>query len=172
MIIYFVRHGEVENPEAVKYGRLPGFPLTQRGNSEIEETAERLKDAGIEAIYASPLLRTKQSAEIISQKLSLPVIFDDRLLEHDHGKYTGVKIEEYVKMEYWRDGAETLEKCGDRVLDFLYDVKSQKKYQTIAVVGHQGPIVMAILNKAGKTFSLSEYSTIDLPVGGFIKYEF
>lgn len=170
MIIYFVRHGEVENPEGIKYGRLPGFPLTQKGIAEINETAEKLRGVGIEIIYSSPLLRTKQSAEIISEKLKLPTIYDDRLLEHDHGKYTGVKTEEYVKMEYWRSGAETLEKCGDRVIDFLYDVKSQNKYQTIAVVGHQGPIVMAILNLAHKT--VEDYNTIDLPVGGFIKYEF
>ena len=170
MTIYFVRHGEVENPDRVKYGRLPGFPLTQKGKNNIEETAGKLIGTGIEAIYASPLLRTKQSAEIISQKLKLPVIYDDRLLEHDHGKYTGVKIEEYKKMEYWRDGAETLENCGDRVLDFLYDIKSQNKYQIICVVGHGGPIVMAILNRAGK--SVMDYDKIDFPVGGFIKYEF
>jgi broad specificity phosphatase PhoE len=170
MIIYFVRHGEVENPGGVKYGRLPGFPLTSRGKLEIEATADKLKGLGIEAIYASSLLRTKQSAEIISEKLNIPIIYDDRLLEHDHGKYTGVPVAEYVKMEYWRAGAETLENCGDRVLDFLYDMKSQNKYQKIAIVGHQGPIVMAILNKAGK--SVEEYDTIDLPVGGVIQYEF
>lgn len=170
MIVYFVRHGEVENPDQIKYGRLPGFPLTQNGKSQVEVAAEKLVGAGIEAIYASPLLRTKQSAEIISQKLGLPIIYDDRLLEHDHGKYTGVKIEEYKKMEYWRDGAETLEKCGDRVLDFLYDVKSQNKYSAIAVVGHGGPIVMAILNKSGKT--VADYDAIQFPVGGLIKYEF
>lgn len=170
MIVYFVRHGEVENPEQIKYGRLPGFPLTGQGRLEVEATAVKLEGRGIEAIFASPLLRTQQSAEIISEKLRLPIIYDDRLLEHDHGKYTGVKIEEFKRMEYWRDGAETLEHCGDRVLDFLDEIKSQHKYKTIAVVGHEGPIVMAILNRAGKT--VADYNTIDLPVGGFIKYEF
>jgi len=170
MLVYFVRHGEVENPEAVKYGRLPGFPLTQKGREQIKQTSESLKEVGIGAIYASPLLRTKESAQILSEMLGLPIIFDDRLLEHDHGKYTGVKIEEYKKMEYWRCGAETLENCGDRVLDFLYDVKSQNKYQTICVVGHQGPIIMAILNRAGKT--VDDYNSIDLPMGGYLEYEF
>ena len=170
MLVYFVRHGEVENPEAVKYGRLPGFPLTQQGELEIEGTSEKLMGRGIEAIYASPLVRTRQSAEIISRKIHLPVTYDGRLLEHDHGKYTGVKIEEYKKMEYWRCGAETLENCGDRVLDFLYDVKSQKINETIVVVGHQGPIVMAILNKEGKT--VDDYNSIDLAMGGYLEYEF
>ena len=170
MLVYFVRHGEVDNPDEVKYGRLPGFPLTQKGEWEIKETAGKLRNFGIEVVYASPLLRTKQSAQIISKELDLPVIYDDRLLEYDHGKYTGVKIEEYKNMEYWRCGAETLENCGDRVLDFLYDVKSQNKYQTICVVGHGGPIVMAILNKAGKT--VDDYDTVRFPTGGYLNYEF
>lgn len=170
MVVYFVRHGEVENPDQIKYGRLPGFPITDKGKLEVEETTEKLKGKKIEIIYASPLLRTKQSAEILSEKLHLPTIYDDRLLEHDHGKYTGVKIEEFKRMEYWRDGAETLEHCGDRVLDFLDEIKSQNKYQTIAVVSHGGPVVMAILNHEGKT--VSDYNSIDFPTGGFIKYDF
>lgn len=170
MVVYFVRHGAVENPEAVKYGRLPGFPLTGRGKLEVEKTAISLQGKGIEAIFASSLLRTKQSAEILSKKLGLVVNYDDRLLEHDHGKYTGVKIEEYKKMEYWRAGAETLEQAGNRVLDFLEEMKSQNRYQIIAVVSHGGPIVMAILNRAGKT--VSDYDSVKFPTGGFIEYEF
>lgn len=170
MIVYFVRHGEVENPEKIKYGRLPGFPLTKLGRLESERIGRKLIRKGVEVIFASPLLRTRETAEIIGRELKLPVFYDDRLLEHDHGKYTGVKIEEYKKMEYWRMGGETLEHAGDRVLDFLDEIKSQNKYQTIAVVSHGGPIVMAILNRAGQT--VEDYNSIDLPMGGYLKYEF
>lgn len=170
MKVYFVRHGEVENPQKIKYGRLPGFPLTKEGRQEILEVAQDLQDKGVEAIFASPLLRTKRSAEIISSVLNLPVVYDDRLLEHDHGKYTGVPIEEFKRMEYWRDGAETLEQCGNRVLDFLDEIKSQNKFQTIAVVSHGGPVVMAILNRAGET--VDNYDSISFPTGGFLEYEF
>lgn len=169
-MVYFVRHGEVENPERIKYGRLPGFPLTAKGAAEAQRLAEELWGKGIQAIFCSPLLRTRQTAQPIAQKLGLGIIFDDRLLERDHGKYTGSKIEDYLRGEYWRYGGETLESCGNRVIDFLDDVKSQNKYRTITVVGHEGPIIMAILNLAGKTED--NYDSIKLPMGGFIKYEF
>lgn len=132
MTVYFVRHGEVENPEKIKYGRLPGFPLTQLGRLESERVGQEFLPKNIEAIFSSPLLRTKETAEIIGRKLKLPVFYDDRLLEHDHGKYTGVKIEEYKRMEYWRSGGETLEQAGNRVLDFLDEIKSQNKYQRVS----------------------------------------
>lgn len=170
MLVYFVRHGEADNPEKIKYGRLPGFPLTEKGRGEAQRAAEFLSDKGIQAIFASSLLRTKQTAEIIAQRLNLPVSYDDRLLEHDHGKYTGVPIKEFKRMEYWRDGGETLEQAGNRVLDFLDEIKSQNKYQTIAVISHGGPVVMAILNHAGKT--VDDYDSIIFPTGGFLEYEF
>lgn len=170
MVIYFVRHGQVDNPNQIKYGRLPGFPLTPKGRQEVLQTAQKLKNKDVEAIFASPLLRTKETAEVIAQKLNLPINYDDRLLEHDHGRYTGVPIEEFKRMEYWRDGAETLEQSGNRVLDFLDEIKSQNKYQTIAVVSHGGPVVMAILNRAGKT--VDNYDSIKFPTGGFIEFEF
>lgn len=169
MTVYFVRHGEVENPEQIRYGRLPGFPLTEKGRQEIRETAGQLESAGIQAIFTSPLLRTKQSAQILSECLGLPVNCDDRLLEHDHGIYTGAKIEDYKANKYWKYGGESLGDCGNRVLDFLEEVKGRSHYQTIAVVSHGGPIAMAILNRAGRTEE--DYDSISLPMGGYLKYE-
>src|SRR5258708_4717920 len=72
--IYLIRHGEVHNPEGIIYGRLPNFGLSEKGKMEVEKTAEFLKNKEIDDIYASPLDRAKQSAEIIQNKLKLSTI--------------------------------------------------------------------------------------------------
>lgn len=170
MLVYFVRHGEVENPEGIKYGRLPGFPLSEVGRVEVRKTAAELVNKNIEVIYSSPLLRTKQSAELIEAKLKVPLYFDDRLLEFDCGQYQGMSEKEFRERKPWLFGGETPQQSGDRIIDFLNFVKSENKYKTIAVVSHEGPIVMAILNLAGKTEE--DYDLISLPTGGCIRFEF
>src|SRR5947199_3195537 len=66
--IYLIRHGEVSNPNGILYGRLARFGLSENGKQEIAQTAEFLKDKHIDYIYSSPLLRTRQTAEIIRKK--------------------------------------------------------------------------------------------------------
>jgi broad specificity phosphatase PhoE len=63
--IIFVRHGEVYNPEAIYYGRLPRFRLSENGRQQAQTAAESLGDKPIAAIYSSPMLRARQTAEII-----------------------------------------------------------------------------------------------------------
>ena len=52
--IHLVRHGEVENPKGVIYGRLPGYHLSERGKRQAEQSADRLKDADIGLIVVEP----------------------------------------------------------------------------------------------------------------------
>lgn len=170
MLVYFIRHGGVENPNGLKYGRLSGFPLSEVGQDEIKKLAAELVNKNIEVIYSSPLLRTKQSAELIEDKLKVPLYFDDRLLEFDCGQYQGMSEKEYREKELWRFGGETLKHSGDRIIDFLNFVKRKSKYKTIVVVSHEGPIVMAIINLTGKT--VADYDSINLSTAGFIKFEY
>jgi len=64
--IYLLRHGQVENPKRVVKERLPGFPLSEVGREEGKEIAQFLARKNISAVYYSPLLRTKQTAQIIA----------------------------------------------------------------------------------------------------------
>lgn len=79
--LYLLRHGDYENPRHVLPSRLPGFPLSALGRQQIQKAARYLKDRQIKEIYASPILRTKQSARIVSEALGLPVVFSKSLLE-------------------------------------------------------------------------------------------
>lgn len=85
MKIHLVRHGEVHNPDNVIYERLEGFHLSERGFKMAELTAKMITDdpdmSKSQAIFSSPLLRTRQTAEPISKSLKLTIQTTDNLIE-------------------------------------------------------------------------------------------
>ena len=83
-VFHLLRHGERASGR-VLVGRMPGIGLTDRGRAEIAAMAERLAGDNIAAIYSSPLQRTRESAEIVAERLDLPIAFRDELLELDFG---------------------------------------------------------------------------------------
>lgn len=66
--IFFVRHGEVHNPESIFYGRLPRFRLSATGERQAAAAATMLADEPLAAIYTSPLLRARQTGRIIARE--------------------------------------------------------------------------------------------------------
>lgn len=81
--LHFVRHGEVFNPKGLLYERLEGFPLSDRGHEMARAAAKELQQMGIspEALYVSPLERTRQSAAPVSEAFGLEPIIEDRIIE-------------------------------------------------------------------------------------------
>lgn len=63
--VWLVRHGNVNNPKKILYGRLPRFRLSERGLAEARAAGRLLNGTKIDAVYCSPLLRTRQTAEKI-----------------------------------------------------------------------------------------------------------
>ena len=88
--IYFVRHGAVHNPEAVFYGRLPRFGLSDAGRRQAAGVAEYLAAVPLAAIYTSPLLRARQTAGIIQRAQPMdppvPITVSRSLLEIRTGR--------------------------------------------------------------------------------------
>lgn len=64
--IHLVRHGEVHNPDHLLYGRLPRFPLSDRGRRQARITGRYLSQKPVKAVFTSPLLRARQTARNIS----------------------------------------------------------------------------------------------------------
>ncbi|WRS30387.1 histidine phosphatase family protein [Actinomycetaceae bacterium MB13-C1-2] len=81
--IHLLRHGEVNNPEGVLYGRLPGYGLTPLGEEMAQVVADFLVDQGsdITHVIASPLLRAQLTATPTALAYDLPVETDPRLVE-------------------------------------------------------------------------------------------
>ena len=71
MELYLIRHGQSTNNEG-KRPRVADPPLTDIGVEQARWVGESLKDEGITRLYSSPMLRTLQTAQIVSDIIDLP----------------------------------------------------------------------------------------------------
>lgn len=95
MKLYFARHGESEsNILNVISNRGWQHSLTENGKLQAEQLGERLKEAGITGIFASPLMRAVHTAQIVGEVLKAPVAAADALREVDCGVMEGRSDEE------------------------------------------------------------------------------
>jgi len=92
-IVHLLRHGEVENPNGIIYGRLPGYHLSANGRHMAEAAADYFAERPVVALFSSPLERALETARPVAERLGLPVVTDDRLIEswnHFEGLKFGV----------------------------------------------------------------------------------
>ena len=82
--VHLVRHGEVENPASIRYGRLAGFRLSPSGRAQVERTAQHLASLSprVTIVTTSPLERARETADVIAARLgATPASIDARLTE-------------------------------------------------------------------------------------------
>src|ERR687889_2938364 len=101
-LLHLLRHGQHNLGGGVLAGRMPGVGLTERGRAEIAAASERLAGDNVAALYSSPLQRTRESAEIVSERLGLPIEFRDDLIELDFGEWTGTTFDAIRAHPHWR----------------------------------------------------------------------
>ena len=104
-VVHVMRHGEVENPEGVLYGRLPGYHLSERGRRMADRVAEHLSGRDITHVVASPLERAQETGTPIAKAHSLDMAVDERLIEASNifqGKTFGVGDGALRKPANWR----------------------------------------------------------------------
>ena len=91
MRILFARHGESEaNLQKIISNRDLHHPLTDKGISQASALAERLSNSfQVKTIWSSPILRAKETAEIVAKKLELPLKISPALREFDCGMLEG-----------------------------------------------------------------------------------
>ena len=80
-VVHLLRHGEVENPAKILYGRLPGFKLSALGEQMAVAAAKAVTGRDITLVVSSPLERAQQTATPIAAEFELPITTDDRLIE-------------------------------------------------------------------------------------------
>jgi broad specificity phosphatase PhoE len=154
-IFHLLRHGEHGLLGKVLAGRMPGVGMTERGRAEIASQAERLAGEKIAAIYASPLQRTRESAEIVSARLGLPIGFRDDLLELDFGEWTGATFDSIRADPRWQawstqrslaaiPGGESMRAVQQRVIAALLELNERHLHETVVLVSH-GDVIRAVL---------------------------
>lgn len=92
-VVHLMRHGEVENPGGVLYGRLAGYHLSELGRRMADRIGEHLAPRDITYVVASPLERAQETAEPIAKAHGLDIATDERLIEAENvfqGKTFGI----------------------------------------------------------------------------------
>ena len=169
-VFHLLRHGEPTVFGRIN-GRLPGVGLTAKGRAEIAAVAARLASEKIEAIYASPLQRTRETAEILAERLALPVQYREDVIELDFGEWTGLTADTIRKDERWQlwsncrsiasiPGGESWRQVQDRAVGALFDMQRTHPAASIVVVSHGDVIRAALLFALG--MPLDFYSRIEV----------
>jgi broad specificity phosphatase PhoE len=149
--VHVVRHGEVENPQKILYGRQRGWFLSERGLQMAQALGEWSKPLNIGAIHASPLERAQQTAKPMADAHGLEINTDERLIEAANifeGKPFGVgdgvlrRPSAWPKLwNPWRPSwGEPYVDQVNRMLAAVFDAREAAAGKDAIVVSHQLPI--------------------------------
>ncbi len=154
MKLYLVRHGQTTGDIEDRYGGSYDDHMTEKGREQLGVTAQKLVGKGIEVVFSSPLIRARESAEIISQAVGAPVQIVEGLEERDYGVLTGLTKKEAREkypdvVESHKDYLSTdpegegYDDFNRRVVDTFKDILTRND-ATVAIVSHGGPIKMIL----------------------------
>ena len=164
MKIYVTRHGETEYSLKNIVCGSTDCPLTGYGREQAQELAEHIKaqNLGIDVIYSSPLIRAKETADIVAAALSVPVVVDVRLREQDCGAFEGNvprNDEEFnTQRRNFADrlrGGESILQLAQRVYNLLDVFSENRPDKTPLIVGHI--CVCAMIHSYFNELSNDEY---------------
>jgi broad specificity phosphatase PhoE len=150
-IVHVIRHGEVENPKKILYGRQPGWRLSSRGEEMAEVLGEWSKTMDIGALHVSPLERAQQTAKPMSLALKLPITTDERLIEATNvfeGEAFAVGDGVLLHPKAWRhlwnpwrpSWGEPYDEQVNRMLAAVFSAKDAASGKDAICVSHQLPI--------------------------------
>jgi len=134
--LLLVRHGETDwNAE----GRLQGHtdrPLSDFGRGQARRLAGELESEEIDAVYSSDLARARETAEIVGERLGLPVVLEPDLREKDWGNWEGLTAVERDRVEF---AGESTEAHQERMLRALQRIAERHPDGSrILVITHGG----------------------------------
>lgn len=153
-IVHMVRHGEVDNPRRILYGRIPGYYLSEAGRVMAKAAADFLAGRDIILLRSSPLERAIETAEPIAAELGLAVESDDRLIEpwnHFEGMRFAVGDGALRRPRHWihlrnpfrPSWGEPYKEVAARVLSAAADAAAIADGHEAVLVSHQLPIWVA-----------------------------
>lgn len=153
-IVHLVRHGEVDNPRAVLYGRIPGYHLSAAGRVMAKAAADFLAGRDVVLLRSSPLERAVETAEPIAAEFGQTAEIDERLIEpwnHFEGMRFGVGDGALRRPRHWihlrnpflPSWGEPYREVAARVLAAVRDAASAAEGHEAVCVSHQLPIWVA-----------------------------
>jgi broad specificity phosphatase PhoE len=162
MLIYLIRHGD-------RLQEMGDPGLTKIGKQQANKVAAYLKDKKIDIVYSSPLLRTKQTAEIITKHIGVPLEFDELLRERvnwgdDSNQSYDEIISEWMRCtfdrKYMPSVGDSSVGCGKRIEKLVEQIQN-KNFDNVVFVTHGGSILDYLRNVFGDEY-LVEFTGKDI----------
>lgn len=165
-LLLLVRHGQTPTTGKILPGRAPGLHLADTGNEQARTAAARLAELKqVDAVYASPLERTRETAAPIGKALKLPVKADRGLLEADFGDWTGKELKDLMKLPEWTTvqrapstfrfpGGESFLEMQSRIVGALDRLRERHPGGVVVAVSHADPIKAAVAHAMGTHLDL------------------
>ena len=159
-IVHLVRHGEVDNPARLLYGRLPDYHLSELGLQMAERVAEHFRERDVVQLRSSPLERAQETAAPLAEALGLPVVIDDRVIEAAN-YFEGLKLSFdgalrhpknwlYFRNPFKPSWGEAYKEILARVLPAMKEAANAAFGHEAVIVTHQLPIWVARTNAEGR----------------------
>ncbi|MBV9092880.1 MAG: histidine phosphatase family protein [Streptosporangiaceae bacterium] len=150
-VVHLLRHGEVENPGRIIYGRLPGYHLSADGRGMASAAADFFAERPVAAVFSSPLDRAVETARPVAERLGLDIVVDERLMEpwnHFQGLRFGVGDGSLRHPEHWPylvnpfrpSWGEPYRHLVARIAAVMDDARQAAAGQEAVCVTHQLPI--------------------------------
>ena len=165
-LVPLVRHGRTPTTGTTLPGRAKGLHLADEGRAQAEAVALRIAGLKrVDAVYASPLERTRETAKPIAAALGLKVAIDRGLLECDFGDWTGADLAKLRKLPEWRTvqqypsgfrfpGGESFPEMQTRMVSAIERLVAAHPGRTVVAVSHADPIKAAVAHALGTHLDL------------------
>ncbi len=156
--MYLARHGQTAYNAEGRFQGQGAVPLDATGRAQADELAERAVPYEFVALWCSPLLRARETADVVARRIGLVPREDARLMETDSGEWTDrsfaeVQAKAPTEFERFRTGdptfafpgGESFAQQGVRVAAAFYDIKRAEA--PALIVCHGGVIRIALFQR-------------------------
>ncbi len=171
-LVLLVRHGQTPTTGKVLPGRAKGLHLSDDGRAQAEAVAERLGILSrIDALYASPLERARETARPTARVRDLPIRIERGLLECDFGEWTGRELQELGKLPEWQTvqrypsgfrfpEGESFSEMQTRIVGCLHRLADAHRGGVVVAFSHADPIKAAVADALGTHLDLFQRISI------------
>lgn len=161
--IILIRHGETDwNRQGLIQGQTDN-PLNELGMSQAKAAAPLFQNTRIDAIIASPMIRARQTAELLATEIGYDcddILFDSRIIERDFGAANGMHVRDIYEqvftgeVDHLESEAAIMDRVMEGITEFAYAYPDPE--QVVLVVAHSHVIKAALHAIAPETYSFRE----------------
>ena len=161
-----VRHGQTPTTGKLLPGRAPGLHLADAGVQQAQRAADRIAELStVDAVYASPLERARETAAPIAAARGLRTRIDKGLLACEFGDWTGAELKALMKLPEWSTvqrapstftfpGGESFLAMQTRMVSAIDRLRAAHPGGVVVCVSHADPIKAAVAHALGTHIDL------------------